>query len=102
MSDGGIAAALAEMVAHSGVGMTVPGIISHTELFGEAPSRVVACVAADHVAGVLRRAVEAAVPVTELGDAGGDRLRIGDRVDLPVEDVVRAWKGALPAALGTA
>ncbi len=100
VADGGLGVALAELTACSGVGIAVSGITTHTELFGEAPSRVVACVDVGHLAAVEDRAGEAAVPLTELGEAGGDRVRIGGVVDLTVEEVVGAWRMALPKALG--
>jgi phosphoribosylformylglycinamidine synthase len=99
-SDGGIGVALAEMAIGGGVGMAIDGITTHVGLFGEAPSRVIACVDARQVDAVLRRAGAAAVPATELGVAGGDRMRVGDLVDVAVDDVITAWRTALPAALG--
>ena len=42
----------------------------------------------------------AGVPGVVLGRAGGARLRLGDLVDLPVDDVVGTYEGALPGSLG--
>jgi hypothetical protein len=40
------------------------------------------------------------VPVSVLGVAGGDRIVIGDLVDVGVAAATAAWRGAIPAALG--
>ncbi|MEX2659346.1 MAG: phosphoribosylformylglycinamidine synthase subunit PurL [Acidimicrobiales bacterium] len=98
VADGGIAAALAELVAGAGVGATVAGLDGHGELFAEGPSRVVLCVAADQVSEVERRGLEAGVGVAVLGEAGGDRLVVDDMVDLAVGDIATAWRGPLPDA----
>jgi phosphoribosylformylglycinamidine (FGAM) synthase-like enzyme len=100
VSDGGIGVAVAEMAVASGVGVVIGGISSHRGLFGEAPSRVVACVANAEIDVVLRMAADAGVPVTELGMAGGDRIVIDGIVDVDVADAIEAWRTALPRALG--
>jgi len=98
VADGGIAAALAELVAGSSIGVTVSGLDGHAELFGEAASRVLVCVAADQVPDVERRCLAAGVTMADLGRAGGDRLVVDDLVDLTVTDVTSAWRGPLPEA----
>jgi phosphoribosylformylglycinamidine synthase subunit PurL len=98
VADGGLAGALGELVARSGTGLTVAGIDGMGELFSEAPSRVVACVPAEHLSVVRQRCGSAGVPLTELGPAGGDRLRVDGLVDLTVEEVVAAYRDRLPAA----
>src|SRR5207302_4516103 len=91
VSDGGLGVALAEMVARSGIGAVVDGVGSHARLFAEAPSRVVVCVAEAAAQEVTERANRAGIQVVELGEAGGDRLVIGEIVDLQVADIVDAW-----------
>jgi phosphoribosylformylglycinamidine synthase II len=100
VSDGGIGVALAEMVIGSGVGCVVGGVSTHAGLFGEAPSRVLVSVAGPEVDLVMARASEAGVAVTELGQAGGDRLVIDGLVDVGVAQATEAWRTALPRALG--
>jgi phosphoribosylformylglycinamidine synthase len=99
-SSGGLGVALAELAVRSGVGVDVAGVPSAAHLFAEAPGRVVVAVAADRAGEVLDRAAAAGVAAVELGTAGGDRVRIGELVDLPLDDVVRAWRDRLPEALG--
>ena len=87
IADGGLAKALAEMAAASNVGVRIDGV----DAFSEAPGRVLACVPPG---------VE--VPGVELGKAGGDRFVIDGVVDLPLDDVVRAWRDTLPSAMHAA
>ncbi|MBV8957872.1 MAG: phosphoribosylformylglycinamidine synthase subunit PurL [Actinobacteria bacterium] len=100
VADGGLGVALAEMAAVSGVGAHIDGVTDHAVLFSEAPSRVVVCIAAAKVDAVRSAAERAGVPFTALGNAGGDRLVIGDLVDVAVAEVARGWREAVPAALG--
>jgi phosphoribosylformylglycinamidine synthase subunit PurL len=106
-ADGGLGVALAEMAASSGVGATVrvPDGADHRWLLGETPGRFVLSVDPAAVGEVHRRHVAADVPAALVGDAGGDRLVIeglagGANVDVPVSDVVAAWRGRLPDLLG--
>ena len=99
-SSGGLGVALAELTCRSGLGLRVEAVVSAAQLFSESPSRVVAAVTADQADEVLARAAAAGVPAVALGRAGGDRLAIGEVVDLPVDEVVRTWRDRLPVALG--
>ena len=96
IADGGLAGSLGELVARSGLGLHV-GVQDAGELFSEASGRIVACVAAEHVDAVVARA--GAVPVVDIGGVGGDRLVVDDLVDVAVDDVVAAFRDALPAAM---
>jgi phosphoribosylformylglycinamidine synthase len=88
------------MAALAGTGARVAGVAA-AELYSEAPGRVVACVSAHLVAEIGERAAAAGVAVTELGDAGGDRLVVDGVLDLAVADVVAAWRDRLPAAVAS-
>jgi phosphoribosylformylglycinamidine synthase len=100
---GGFGPALAEMVAAGGVGVEtqLPEPGGHFALFGETPSAVIAAVDPGQLEAVRSAAAEAGVSVFEAGRTGGDHLRIGDLVDLPVTEVVHRWRSAIPAALGS-
>src|SRR5690606_21397259 len=100
VSTGGLGVALAEMAVRSGIGVNVARIAGHAERFSEAPSRVVVCVDADHVAAVERAAESADVPCARLGVASGDRIAIKDLLDVSLADAVAAWRDRLPSALG--
>ena len=98
VGSGGLAAALAEMVATTAVGVDVIELSSHGELFAELPGRFL--VATSDVDEFEARA--GAVPVTRLGTIGGDRLLVGTMVDLTVEEIYTRRRGALEAALDAA
>jgi phosphoribosylformylglycinamidine synthase len=100
VSEGGLAVALAECAAFGGVGCRVdPDAVASlldlarradAALFGEGQSRVVISCRADDVARVRSVAEVHGVPSLVLGATGGDRLVIGDLVDLSLEQVRRA------------
>jgi len=104
-SDGGLAVALAEMAFGGGVGFTVtpePGTAASAWCFSESASRVLVAVDARPLPHVLRRAEDAGVHAVDLGPAGGDRLVVSGAIDVPLADAERAWRDAIPNALGTA
>jgi phosphoribosylformylglycinamidine synthase subunit PurL len=94
---GGLALALAEMVAVTGLGATVDELESHAELFAEFPGRFV--MATNDVAAFTTRAQSAGVPVALLGTVGGDHLQIGSSIDLSVTDISSRRRDALEDAL---
>jgi phosphoribosylformylglycinamidine (FGAM) synthase-like enzyme len=102
-SDGGLAAALAEMAiaGDTGFRLTLPaGIHAAAACFAESASRVVLAVTAEHLDAVRTAARDAGVPAEMLGEAGGDRLVAQDAFDVALADAARAWRDAIPRALG--
>ena len=97
VSSGGLALALAEMVAATHIGLLVGDVESHGELFSEFPGRFV--MATSDLEAFLARASAAGVPAEALGVIGGTVLRIGSYVDLDVERVAERSVGALKTAL---
>jgi phosphoribosylformylglycinamidine (FGAM) synthase-like enzyme len=97
VSGGGLATALAEMVAVTGIGARVEEFDGHGELFSEFPGRFV--VATSDPAAFSARAAHASVPVAVLGIVGGERLTIGSAIDLSVEEIASRRSGALVDAL---
>ena len=98
VSGGGLAVALAEMVAVTGCGAVVDELVDHAELFAEFPGRFV--VATSDIQSFSQRATASGVPFVELGPVGGPRLVIGANVDLAVEAIAASRRGALEVALG--
>jgi len=101
--DGGLAVALAEAAIGSRNGFAVvlgTDLPPHVALFGESASRVVVSVdPADE--DVLRAlAVDHGVPVARVGETGGPRALVEGLIDVPVDDLVDAWEGSIPALLG--
>jgi phosphoribosylformylglycinamidine synthase len=100
VSTGGLGVALSEMAVASGVGYQAARVPDHAALFSESPSRVVLCVAPDDLPAVMNMAEAAGVLATRIGLAAGDRCSVKDLYDLPLADVVSAWRDRLPTALG--
>ena len=98
VSGGGLGVALAEMAAQSGVGCALEVAGGPAELFTELPSRFV--VATARPDELCARAGAAGVPASVLGRADGDRLVLGELVDLPLAAVQEAFEGNLTRALG--
>ncbi len=94
---GGLATALAEMVAASGLGVEVSEPVAHGELFSEFPGRFV--MATSDVAAFSARGAVAGVDVVLLGLVGGDRFQIGGLIDLSVSEIERRRRVALEEAL---
>jgi len=102
-ADGGLAVTLAEMAIAGDCGFSLtppPGLASAAWCFAESASRVVVTTAPDASDAVRRRAESAGVPVQELGPTGGDRLAVSAAFDIGIIDATRAWRDAIPDALG--
>jgi phosphoribosylformylglycinamidine synthase len=97
VSGGGLAAALAEMAAVTGLGVSVARLEGHGELFAEFPGRFV--VATSDAEAFVARAIDAGVPVTLLGNVGGSRVRLGGLIDVAVDQVGARRRDALEVAL---
>jgi len=95
---GGLATALAEMAATTGVGLDVAEPFEHAELFSEFPGRFVMATSDPEAFGA--RCAAAGVPLFVLGIAGGDRIKIG-AVDLDVSEIESRRRTALEAALAS-
>jgi phosphoribosylformylglycinamidine synthase len=103
-ADGGLAVALAECAAWSGIGLDA-GVMAVTgradvSLFGEQQSRFVLSLAPERLAELERLASSHGVTVTRIGVTGGDRFRLTAAIDLPLKVIVDGLEGAIPAMLG--
>ncbi len=112
-SDGGLAVALAEccMMAEPPPGGGAPPWIGAAVrvpfparkdlvLFGEDASRVVVSLSHRDLGRLEAIAREEGAPLVQLGAVGGDRLEIQAALSVPVADLARAWRGAIPRLLG--
>jgi len=97
-SDGGVGVALCESAIIGAIGFDIalddglPGAIS---LFSESQSRfVVSCAEAD-VDRVIDALEDADLPFSVLGDVGGDRLRIAEKLDLSLAEASQVWTHSL-------
>ncbi|MEE8469956.1 MAG: phosphoribosylformylglycinamidine synthase subunit PurL [Dehalococcoidia bacterium] len=102
-SDGGLAVTLAESCIEGNMGFrgkwTIAGRVD-TELFGEEQSRIVVSLEPARLGELQNLAARYQVPLRELGIVEGNRLVIGEVVDLPLDEVTEAWQGGLKKALG--
>jgi len=96
LSEGGLAVALAEcsLLSADGLGATItpPQVACPvTWLFSEAPSRVILACGESSAAELANLAAVSKVPLVPLGRVGGDRLTISGCLDLPLDDLRRAY-----------
>ncbi len=98
-ADGGIAVALAEMAIEGDVGFEV-SVGGALACFSESTSRVVLSVDPAQVTEVIARAEAAGVPAAVIGAAGGERVTAEGAFDVPLADAARAWRDAIPNAVG--
>ena len=98
VSGGGLAVAAAEMATQSSVGCVLEVGGGPAELFTELPSRFL--VATPRPDDLCAQAAEAGIAAVVLGRAHGDRLTLGDALDLPLTAVCEAFEGNLTRALG--
>lgn len=97
---GGLAVALAEMVAVTGLGATVHVEGAAASLFSELPGRYV--VATTDEATLLADAARRGVTATVVGRVGGEVLHIAPHLTLDVATIRARREGALVTALGHA
>jgi phosphoribosylformylglycinamidine synthase len=103
VSQGGLALALAECAIGSGIGLAAalpsgPGRVEAL-LFGESAARAVVSCARRDLPALLERARELGVPAREIGETGGDRIRIEPGVDVGLAEAHDVWSRTLPEAL---
>lgn len=101
-SDGGVAVAVAEMAINSGIGANLKHFDTgshppHSILFSETAARAV--ITTDDSNAVIALAEQFNVPTRVLGKTGGDRLKIGELIDVDVESISSAWRDAFPALI---
>ena len=101
LSDGGLAVALAECCVSGAAGcrVSLPGD-PFTMLFSESPARVVAEVAPGAEAALAALCARHAVPLTDLGTVGGNRLEVAGCFSVARDDLAAARARALPALFG--
>ena len=110
VSDGGLAACLAEMTIHDGVGaeLDLETIRPQADrldalLFGEAQSRIVLAVSEEIADDLVQEVADLAVELTRLGTTGGDRLVLTAGAETLVSETVadlrEPFESALPMAM---
>jgi phosphoribosylformylglycinamidine synthase len=104
VSDGGLAQTLVEMVLRRGVGasVTVDDVAgdAFVALFAESVARAVVAVPADRVSDLEASASSYGVPVTRLGNTGGETLVVQGVLTVAVDELRAAHEGTFPALFG--
>jgi phosphoribosylformylglycinamidine synthase len=102
-AEGGLAVALAECCILGDVGLNVDelqgGLRTDTLLFGEIQSRIVVSTRPERFPDLEALAARRNVPLLWLGVAGGDRVRIGETIDLPLAQISDVYDNALERLL---
>ncbi|PZN95847.1 MAG: phosphoribosylformylglycinamidine synthase II, partial [Hyphomicrobiales bacterium] len=100
LSDGGLAVALAEMAMAGGIGVTInklPAGPAHAVLFGEDQARYLITVPEAAAETVRAEIAAAGVPVTVLGQTGGDTFALPGETPLALSELKTAHETWLPA-----
>ncbi len=100
VGEGGLGVALAEMAIDAEIGGTFAELNGHRAIYNEAGGRVLVAVEASRVDELLASAASNGVAATVLGRAGGDRLVLGEAVDVGLDELTAAWRDELPSAIG--
>ena len=104
-AEGGLAVALAESCIPNNVGFRSGPALSRLpnrwdcSYFGERQSRIVVSAHPEHAQQLRELALEAKVPLLELGVTGGPTFHLGSHADLPLSEIAEAWEGGLQGAL---
>ncbi|MGG3280851.1 phosphoribosylformylglycinamidine synthase subunit PurL [Paenibacillus solani] len=106
VSEGGLAAALAESCISGNIGASVEwstDLRNDVALFSESQSRIVLSVSPDHKNALENLLQEAEVPFTALGVVGGNKLSININGASALEESVEAlksvWEDAIPCLM---
>jgi len=104
LSDGGLAAALSEMVIHSGKGANISvkplGDDLHEVLYSEAQSGVLVTVAQEKLPEFEKAVSGSGVNAVKLGLVNGTELVIDSDVKIPVEQLREVYESTIPKAMG--
>ena len=92
ISDGGLAIALAEMCIAGKMGANIADesdeLPFHAWLFGECQARYVISCSDNDASTILEAAIQTGIPASCIGTVGGEILDIGERVLIPVSDLI--------------
>jgi phosphoribosylformylglycinamidine synthase subunit PurL len=102
-SEGGIAVALAESAIAGGIGATVAlddDLAPVYSLFSETQGRIVLTVSEESADSFVELLVGHNVPYSVIGEVGGDRLVVEDKLDVSVDALREAWAPALERLVG--
>jgi phosphoribosylformylglycinamidine synthase II len=104
VAEGGLGVAVAECCLSSAdrLGARIDldqGMRADVQLFAESQSRVIVSVERLNWPRLRDRAQREGIPVEAVGEVTGDRVEIGDWIDLSIGELAEAWESALERAL---
>jgi len=100
LSDGGLAAAVAEAAFAGGVGATLQLNDPFTDLFSETAGRVLVAVTDENRESFVALALRHEVDLVPVGRTGGDRIVVDGQFEVDLASLRQAWRSTLPDALG--
>lgn len=100
LSEGGLGVALAEVALMGGLGgyfslENLEPMSPVNKLFSESQSRALVSLKKERLGGVKRLAHERGLSARVIGEIGGDRLVIDDRINLPLDELKNIWEETL-------
>jgi len=104
LSDGGLLVAAAEMCLPNTIGATITlpeGIDPVAACFGEDQARYLLAVAEEHVGAIKAKAEADNIPLTELGQTGGDQFSVDGHFATPVAELCDHHESWLPRYMAT-
>jgi phosphoribosylformylglycinamidine synthase len=93
-SEGGVAVALAESAIAGGIGASVAlddDLDAVASLFSETQGRIVLTCSEADAEALTDLLVSREVPFSVIGEVGGERLSVEDKLDVPLDVLRRAW-----------
>lgn len=99
LSQGGLTAALTEVVLRHNVGATISLGNAATELLSETPGRVLVSIDASHTDALIALAKNQSIVVTKIGTTGGGNLVING-AEISLEELRTAHSATFPALFG--
>jgi phosphoribosylformylglycinamidine synthase len=99
LSQGGLSAALTEMVLRHGIGATVELNNAAVDLLSETPGRVIVAINPSKKDALLAQTAKAKIACTHMGTTGGDSLTINDSV-IPLPELRKAHTETFPRLFG--
>ena len=103
LSGGGLAVGLAKMVIAGGVGANIQipdGVTAVFWLFGEDQARYL--LAVSETSRVIDEAEKAGVPISCVGQTGGEKLTVNDAISISISDLEQAHEGWFPTFMAGA
>lgn len=101
LSNGGLAAALAESALRGGVGARISLEDPFVQLFSESSARALVTVYEDNHERFVEQVSESGLELTSLGRTGGEWLEVHDVLRIPITELRAAWSASLPAVFGS-